>query len=177
MSIDHSQQNASGMTATEIRELVRTEINANRSLASSDRFHVWIAVGKTIATVLATVILIIMFTQSQIGRIQSEIVNVQLRITELKKNIQNLSITINASIDGVRSVRTKNTRNVGVKIHAHSDDVLPFSLRLSSIESTLTVLLPATSRGIGSILTAQELSNSAAHDGPLRAWPLPEVLP
>ena len=117
------------MPATEIRELVRTEINANRSLAFSHRFHVWIAVGKTIATVLATTILIVMFTQSQIGRIQEEIVKVQLQITELEKNIQNLFNAINASIDGVRSVRTKNTRNVGVEIHAHSDDVLPDEFR------------------------------------------------
>ena len=124
MSIDQSKQNESGMTATEIRELVRTEINANRSLAFSARFHVWIVVGKTITTVLATAILIIMFTQSQIGRIQSEIVNVQLRITELERNIQNLSVAINASIDGVRSVGTNNTRNVGVETHAHNDDVL-----------------------------------------------------
>ena len=182
--MDQSQPSVSGMTDAEIRELVRSEIDAGRGLSSSARFHLWTAIGTTITTVLATVALIITFVQSQIGNVQSQIGNVQSQIgnvqsqmTGLGDGIQSQLADINARIDDVRSSGREDIRNVGVEIRALREEVLQFAVRLASIESRLAVLSPAASGGAGSTLTARELLDNAAQDDQLRAWPSPEELP
>ena len=109
--IDQPQTGVSNnMTAAEIRELVRSEINAGRSLTSSARFHLWTAIGTTITTVLATVALVVTFVQSQIGSVQSQIGSVQsqigsvqLQIAGLAESMQSQFTAVNARIDDVYS--------------------------------------------------------------------------
>lgn len=184
LPIDQPQSSESGMTAAEIRELVRSEINAGRRLSSSARLNLWTAIGTTVTTVLTTVALIIAFVQSQIGNVQSQIVNVQSQIvnvqsqmTGLEDGIQSQLADINTRIDGVRSAAREDIRNVGVEIRALREEILPLAVRLASIESRLAVLSPAASGGAGSTLTSRELLDNAEQDGQLRAWPSPEELP
>ena len=77
-------------TAAETRKPVRSEINAGRGSTSSANFHVWTAIGTTIAT--AT--LVVAIVQLQVGNIQSQIENVQAQIGNVQSQIENVVLML-----------------------------------------------------------------------------------
>ena len=109
--IDQPQTSESeSTTAAETRKPARSEINAGRGPTSSASFHVWTAIGTTIAT--AT--LVVAIVQLQIGNVQSQIENVQAQIGNVQAQIGNAE----SQITGLRGYVQNQFNSVGTTLES-----------------------------------------------------------